>query len=150
MILHTFYFGHFRHACPVPSTMIVLTCRRLWCLFALKINLIPPFFPESIARILQTCYFEYFGHDWPCPPKLIASYCCKFWCLSTWKSQLHPSLLSSDFANILQIAILDTFNIPDYGQENRWYQLVENVGVYPHAKTSNLSIATSRDFTKIW
>ena len=86
--------GYFGHAWPNPSSMIVSTCRKLWCLSAPKIN-----FSWDMTKILQTFFSGYFRHDWLCLPKL------KVW--TSWiylhaKNQLHLSHLSWDIAMILQ------------------------------------------------
>lgn len=128
-----------------PSNMIVSTCRKLWCLSAPKVNLIPCFFPEMLQRFCKVLFWILW-HDWTYKPKLIASTCRKVWSRSACqKSNFIPTV----FLEILERLQNCTLSMPEYGYQKRRYQLVENFDVYLHAKNQIYHYPLSWDTAKI-
>ena len=126
-VLHNYYFEDFTHVWQRPSNMIVSTCRKLLCLSAQKF--IRHFSLEILQRfsklaILGTLGMTSHAHQNWCY-RLIG----KFGVSLHAKNQLHLFLLSEDITNMLQPCYFGDFDIPSYGHQNRWYQLVENFDV---------------------
>ena len=80
---------------------------------------------------METCYFGYFRYDCPCPWKLIASTCRKVWCLATCKKiNFIPPIFLEILLRCWKRVILGGLDMPGYGQQKWWYQLVENFGKF--------------------
>ena len=101
-ILHT-SFENFRHAWPHASNMVVSTCRKLWCLSALKFNFISHFFLKILWRFCKLAILgtlQMIGLvQRNCWHQLLE----KFGVYLHAKNQLHPSFLPWDLQTFIKL-----------------------------------------------
>ena len=133
--MRTCYFGNFCHAWLFPTKIIVWICRKLPCLSVCEesTSLI-----TSFLRYYKEIEILLFQVIWTClkhTPKMRVSIWRNLWCLSggkKWTSFLQVFL--EILHRYCKLVILGSFGMPGYTCLKWWYQLVENLCIYQHAK----------------